>query len=502
MSNLFFWPALALTALLAYLPALHSYFVKDDIILILSAQITWPNLLTHSWPGGFFRPTAEMLFASQYALFGLNALPYHALSLGAHALTTFFLYLFLLRLLTDRNQSRICALIFALHPLHTESVSWISGQMSLFAGLCTLLLLYLSCREHSFWRATTILITTIGLGFYESFAAAPILWVTLYGYIPRIRRHVRPIALTIATLSVALPTSAYFYWRFAILGLKGGNYTVVPSIETALTNLFYYLYLLIGGSAMGGRILYYQPTQIFSTTHFLHVFPPLFIASIILLVIISTLYVRRQIQGVNTRISKEALLPIIWLLAALLPALILPERPRRLAYTSVPAFAILVTASFSYLQHKTRHGVIFTRAGLLFYLLIMTATLYARNRDWQTASIIEREMTTLIAPAQECASVVIDAPNLLGDALFFNSLSTERWLDLSTGRRLPIYDAHQVQPHQSLPLPTCYFRYANGKFVSTNPETIPYYIRGKNWTTTPTSQPHQSPPNSSPPPSH
>jgi hypothetical protein len=149
MRNALFWPLLALTGLLAYLPALRSFFVKDDLILILSAQAAFPNLLIHSWPGGFFRPSAELLFAIQHALFGLHPLPYHLLSLAAHAAATLLLYRLFLRLLENRDLSRIGALVFALHPLHTESVSWISGQMSLFAGLCTLLLLYEPGRGHS-----------------------------------------------------------------------------------------------------------------------------------------------------------------------------------------------------------------------------------------------------------------------------------------------------------------------------------------------------------------
>ncbi len=486
MRNILFWPLLTLAGLLAYLPALRSFFVKDDLTLILSAQSTFPTLLTHSWPGGFFRPAAELLFATQRSLFGLHPLPYHLLSLGAHAAATFLLYRLFLRLLPDnRDQSRIGALVFALHPLHTESVSWISGQMSLFAGLCTLLLLCLPVRGHPTRLAMPALVVTMGLGFYESFVAAPILWLALHIYMPRMRQQTRPIYFTVAALLATLPTGIYLYWRFGILGLRGGNYAVVPSFETALTNLLYYLYLLLGGSAIGGRILYYQPEQIFSTTHFLQVFPPLFIATTVLLIFTGVLYAHRQVQRANISISREAFLPIVWLLVALLPALILPERPRRLAYTSVPAFAILVATSFSYLQQKTHRGLTFIRAGLLFYLMIMVATLHARNRDWQMASAIEKDMSTLVSPRQKCASLIIDAPNLLGDALFFNSLSTERWIEQATGGYLPVYDAHQLPPYPTPQLPTCSFRYANGGFVSTDSGTPPYFIRGKNWMASP-----------------
>ena len=49
-----YWPVvlLALCAV-AYLPAWLSFFVKDDLALILSARMNWAALI-HSWPGGFF----------------------------------------------------------------------------------------------------------------------------------------------------------------------------------------------------------------------------------------------------------------------------------------------------------------------------------------------------------------------------------------------------------------------------------------------------------------
>jgi hypothetical protein len=491
MRRLPFWSLLIVGGLFAYLPALRSFFIKDDLILILSAQTNITTLFAHSWPGGFFRPSAEFLFAIQHALFGLHPLPYHLLSVGAHAATTALLYQILLRLLSDRDQSRIGVLVFALHPLNIESVGWISGQMSLFAGLCTLLLLSLSCNGHPIRLLLPSVIAAIGLGFYESFAATLILWPIVYGYMSHGQKQGRHGRFIIASLLAVLSAAVYLYWRFAVLNLRGGNYAATLSPTILLTNLTYYLYLLLGGSAAGGRILYYQPEQVFSTAHFLVVFPPLLLVSATFIIIVSVIYACDRQATIS--MPKKNLLPIIWLLVALAPALILPERPRRLTYASIPAFAIFMAGCFSYLLQKKRHEAMLARASLLLYLIVVTTTLHVRNSDWLVASTIEKNIPALLSSAPKCSSLVVDAPNLLGDALFFNAHSTQSWIALSTGRHISLYDAHQFPPQQSLDLQTCLFRYYDGSFVRLDPGEAPHFIRGRNWAPSPHLLPHSEP---------
>jgi hypothetical protein len=58
-------------------------------------------------------------------LFGLNPAGHHWTSVLIHALTTVLLFLLLERLTGARYRSAFVAVLFALHPLHVESVAWI-----------------------------------------------------------------------------------------------------------------------------------------------------------------------------------------------------------------------------------------------------------------------------------------------------------------------------------------------------------------------------------------
>ncbi|MGO8835917.1 MAG: hypothetical protein ACLQAH_10505 [Limisphaerales bacterium] len=74
-------------------------------------------------------------------LFGLNAGAHHLVNLGFHIANTLLIFL-VLRLMTRETwPSAMVAALFALHPLHVESVAWVSERrdvLSTFFGLLTI----------------------------------------------------------------------------------------------------------------------------------------------------------------------------------------------------------------------------------------------------------------------------------------------------------------------------------------------------------------------------
>ena len=74
-------------------------------------------------------------------LFGMNAGAHHLMNLFFHLLNSLLLYV-VFRMMTARVwQSGIVALLFALHPLHVESVAWVAERkdvLSTFFWMLTL----------------------------------------------------------------------------------------------------------------------------------------------------------------------------------------------------------------------------------------------------------------------------------------------------------------------------------------------------------------------------
>ena len=131
--------ALLITSL-AYLGTLHFNFVYDDGPQIISnptltswrslpslfAGNTW-SFLIPGWAGNYYRPIFMSWLLLNRMLWGLNPTAWHASTLLVHLLATWMSFLVARQILGSGTQAGFVALLFGLHPIHIESVAWISG---------------------------------------------------------------------------------------------------------------------------------------------------------------------------------------------------------------------------------------------------------------------------------------------------------------------------------------------------------------------------------------
>lgn len=131
---------LAIMCIIVYGNALNGQLVSDDIgAYVQNKAITTPkNFLTpDQWNFQNF------LYVVIYALSKTNPIPLHMVSLVLHVLNTVLVFIFCASLF-NRKVARTAGLLFAVHPLNTETVSWISSYNYLFNSLLlfTILILY------------------------------------------------------------------------------------------------------------------------------------------------------------------------------------------------------------------------------------------------------------------------------------------------------------------------------------------------------------------------
>jgi Tfp pilus assembly protein PilF len=99
-------------------------------------------------------------------IFGLNAGGHLLVNVLIHACNTLLLFLFVRRVTGARWQSAIVAALFALHPLHVESVAWAAERkdtLSTFLGLLSLMA-YARYVEKPSWKRYTSVAVTLALG--------------------------------------------------------------------------------------------------------------------------------------------------------------------------------------------------------------------------------------------------------------------------------------------------------------------------------------------------
>jgi tetratricopeptide (TPR) repeat protein len=142
---------IVLITLLAYLPALRGGFVwDDDQHITLSQALRTLDGLATIWakPGAVMQyyPLVHTSFWLEYHLWQLNPFGYHLVNVLLQAFNAMLLWLVLERL--QIRGAWLAAAVFAIHPVHVESVAWISERKNVLSGAFYLssLLAYLRFR--------------------------------------------------------------------------------------------------------------------------------------------------------------------------------------------------------------------------------------------------------------------------------------------------------------------------------------------------------------------
>jgi tetratricopeptide (TPR) repeat protein len=141
--------ALIVLNVLVFWPVWSSEFVSlDDPVYVtqnphVTGGLNWSDL-GWAWKTGYtanWHPLTWMSHMIDVQLFGLNAGAHHLMSLVFHIANTLLLFLILRRMTGALWRSAFMAALFAVHPLHVESVAWIAERKDVLSTLFFLLTL-------------------------------------------------------------------------------------------------------------------------------------------------------------------------------------------------------------------------------------------------------------------------------------------------------------------------------------------------------------------------
>lgn len=153
-------PAILVVTFLVYVRSLWFEFVFDDFEqIVLNGHIqSWrfvPAYFTsHVWSqqdsaGLYYRPIFLLWLRLNHAIFELSPGAFHFSSICMHVTATALLYFVVRKLVKDGRAAAVAALLFGVHPLHNESVAWVSGVTDPLAacGIFASLLCFLRWQE-------------------------------------------------------------------------------------------------------------------------------------------------------------------------------------------------------------------------------------------------------------------------------------------------------------------------------------------------------------------
>ncbi len=194
---------MGVAAFAAYSNTFHAPFTFDDLSSVTdnpSILHLWPPWKALSPPGGWGftvsgRPVLNYSLAINYAVSGFDVWSYHALNLVIHFLAGLTLFGVVRRTFTrpvlaghfgERAWplALVIAVLWALHPLQTEAVTYMIQRAESLMGLFFLLTVYAFIRSIDsprprLWMSAAVAACLLGVGTKEIAALAPVL-VFLY----------------------------------------------------------------------------------------------------------------------------------------------------------------------------------------------------------------------------------------------------------------------------------------------------------------------------------
>ena len=233
-----------LAAFGVYAPSLWNGFVWDDTALIARDPFirSWrliPEgfrhfLFTDATASDFYRPLQRLSYTWDYAWFAFQPWAYHLTNIALHAAAAAMLFLFLEKIARSfrvalRGEPLDCwlaglsALVWAVHPLHTSAVCYVSGRADLLAAFFAFAGLWLALRET---RAADLGAAVCFFGAAlskESGLTALAIWIVLLLF--KRAKILRPLAFAAAVLAV------YSLLRFSAEHETPPHFAATPSLS-------------------------------------------------------------------------------------------------------------------------------------------------------------------------------------------------------------------------------------------------------------------------------
>jgi tetratricopeptide (TPR) repeat protein len=215
-----------LACAIVYANSLEGAFIWDDVHLVKNNTYvkSWrylPSVFTKDIAAGAkvraysYRPLQTVSYMVDRSLWGMDVTGYHVTNLFFHIMTALCVFWLIEVLFRKRALSLITALLFAVHPVHVEAVSYISGRADPMSGVFILLALILYIRSGRSGGITLLLLSAASylcaVLTRENSLVVPFI-ILLYHYAFRVKLDPKRFVPVLAV------TFAYILFRLSALG--------------------------------------------------------------------------------------------------------------------------------------------------------------------------------------------------------------------------------------------------------------------------------------------
>jgi len=313
-----------------------------------------------------YSPAHLFSYMFDYAIAGDSAFSFHLSSNIWAGVVAGFVFLTGLALMQNRWVALAAAVLFVVHPVHVESVAWISSRKDLVATAFALpsLLAYLTYRKggSKLWYAVSILLFAIAVAGKLSVATFPAVFFAYDVFVEK-RAMTRSIVDKIPFLGVALIIALAAASAQPSMGHSPNPYVLSAA-------LIQNLWLLTG---FGSYVLYRVPPQ---TTHILwQIGSVLFLGA----AFVAPFFLRKKLP--------MAAVLIYWILFAFIPAQVLsfthPVTDRYIFFPSVAAVILIAWGLFALTKKIGRYHAAALSALTLLISILWTVKTRSYLSEWK-----------------------------------------------------------------------------------------------------------------------
>ena len=200
---------------------------------------------------GLYRPLRTTFYAITYSFWGENVFGYHLNSLLWHSLISVLVFLLVGKLTNRSYVPLVAALIFAVHPVHTERVTNMTGGFDLLGIFFMLLSFYLyilfSCNKKRNCLIASVAAFVLALFSSEEAFILPLL-ILLYEVVFKNLRFADGKRFASAAVFLVISVVFFLFRLFVIgVGARAAEHVTGSLFTTVLTMpkvFLYYLYLV------------------------------------------------------------------------------------------------------------------------------------------------------------------------------------------------------------------------------------------------------------------
>ncbi len=236
---------IVILGILVYANSLFNGFIWDDKTYIINNpqvhSLSWNLLFGQNWfnSAGFYRPIPALYFAFLYSLFSNTSFFYHIFQVDLHIVNTVLLFI-LFKKFFNKNLSFFLSLIFLVHPVNTESVSYIASSASVIFFFFGITALLLSLQENLSRKKYVLIFFLLLLSLMTKETGILFIFlVLLIRFIPKKGKYV------LFTVGSILTICIYTIMRIGVIGTTYVRQNTVPIMQLSFMQRLFHIPAII-----------------------------------------------------------------------------------------------------------------------------------------------------------------------------------------------------------------------------------------------------------------